>query len=73
MKKLLLFTVIVLSGLYSCGYQSSTLNDRRGEKVPSFDTFSKNDSVTPNNSMNSNASTDNAEDPRNGNGKGSGM
>jgi hypothetical protein len=64
---------ILLSGLYSCGYQSSTLNDKRGERVRSFDVYSKNDTATPNNSMNSNSSTDNTEDPRNGNGKGSGM
>jgi hypothetical protein len=69
----LFYTTFTLVSLYSCGYQSSVLNDRRGERVPSFDTYSKNDTATPNNSMNSNSSTDNSEDPRNGNGKGSGM
>jgi hypothetical protein len=72
MKKLLI-TAIALSGLYSCSYQGSALNDRRGERVPSFDSYSKSDTATPNNSMNSNSSTDLSEDPRNGNGKKSGM
>jgi hypothetical protein len=66
----LLFTAISLSSLYSCGYQGSALNEDRRR---SFDIYSKNDTITPNNSMNSNTSTDQTEDPRNGNGKGSGM
>jgi hypothetical protein len=58
---------------YSCSYENSMVNDRKGERVRPLDTYSKSDTTSPNNSMNSNSSTDMTEDPRNGNGKSSGM
>jgi hypothetical protein len=65
--------ILSLSLVYGCSMESPTFSGHRTHKPSSLNIPRQNDTLTPNNNMNSNSSTDHTEDPRNGNGRGSGM
>jgi hypothetical protein len=65
--------ILSFSLISGCSMESSTFSEHKVHKPASLNIHPQNDTLPPNNNMNSNSSTDQTEDPRNGNGRDSGM